>query len=207
MKKQNKKDITKRKILDAAKKVFSSHSYNAASIRRIGKELGLSHPLINYYYPSKAELFIEMMKEICDEFYHANSSWFEGREGKSLEEGFKLFIKQMVDYNFNHPELLRIISLNLSLAGKFDEIPGYGLLTDILLRTRKKFEKSTPMKASAREIGIFINSFNAMMLAFIGSSYGQAKIIGMDHESPEYRKWVIDAFYNIFIHRLKELVQ
>jgi AcrR family transcriptional regulator len=87
--------------------------------------------LINYYYPSKAELFIEMMQEICDEFYRANGSWFEGMEGKSLEEGFKLFIKQMVDYNFNHFELLRIISLNLSLAGKVDETPGYGLLTDI----------------------------------------------------------------------------
>ena len=44
------KKVTRLKILKAARKVFAQRAYHAASIRMIGKEAGIDHPLISYYY-------------------------------------------------------------------------------------------------------------------------------------------------------------
>ena len=48
---------TRLKILKAARKVFAQYAYHAASIRMIGKEAGIDHPLISYYFPSKANSY------------------------------------------------------------------------------------------------------------------------------------------------------
>lgn len=51
-----------------------------------------------------------------------------------------------------------------------------------------------------------MNSFNAIMVTFLGSSYSQAKIVGMIPDSKEYREWVINAMTCMFINRLRFLM-
>ena len=55
--KRNHKTATREKILAAAKKVFAQHPYSTASIRMVGKTAEIDHPLISYYFPTKAELY------------------------------------------------------------------------------------------------------------------------------------------------------
>jgi len=85
-----KSEVTRERILRAARKVFAEHPYNAASFRMIGREGGFDHPLINYYFPRKADLFEAVVVEICEEFYQANISWFEGLEGLPPRQGLSL---------------------------------------------------------------------------------------------------------------------
>lgn len=44
----------------------------------IGKAAGIDHPLVNYYFPTKAVLFEEVIKQVTDEYYQADLSWFDG---------------------------------------------------------------------------------------------------------------------------------
>ena len=46
----------KEKILRAAKKVFSLHPYASATMRMIAREARIDHPLIIYYFSTKAVL-------------------------------------------------------------------------------------------------------------------------------------------------------
>lgn len=201
------KDVTRKRILDASIKIFSLHPYHAASIRMIGKEGGFDHPLVNYYYPTKADLFEAVMKHVCDEFYRENISWYNGLMEISLEKGFPRYLERMIKYNMEHPSFLRIVSLNLSQSGKVDSIPGYDQIIDILAKARETFENNVAIKASPEKTGMFINSFNALMVSFLGAGYSQAKVIGLYPGSTEYREWVKNAFYYLFIDHLRDLIK
>jgi len=202
----SKSEVTREKILQAARKVFSEHPYKAASIRMIGKAGGFDHPLIHYYFPSKAELFEAVVAEICEDFYRNSMSWFEGLDRLLPKDGLPLYIDRFLDYNFKHPEAFKIISLNSSQFDKLSEIPGYQHIPELLTKTRRTFESEVPMRATKEEIGRFINSFNTLVIFYLGSAPCQAEVLGMEPNSNEYRIWVKETLIYIFLPLLEKLI-
>jgi hypothetical protein len=75
-----------------------------------------------------------------------------------------------------------------------------------MARTRRTFEKRANLKASAKEIGMFQNSFNALVFFYLGANSCQAEILGMDPSSDEYLRWVKDTLMYIFLPRLEKLI-
>ena len=54
-----------REILDAARRLFSRRGYNGVTVRAIAEEAGLnSAPHLYFYFPSKAELYRETVREM-----------------------------------------------------------------------------------------------------------------------------------------------
>jgi TetR/AcrR family transcriptional regulator len=201
-----KSEITREKILTAARTVFSEHPYKAASMRMIGKTGGFDHPLIHYYFPAKAELFEAVVAEICAEFYRQNLSWFDGLDRLDPRDGLPLYIDRFLDYNFKHPEAFKIISLNSSQFDKFSEIPGYQHIPELLTKTRRTFEAKVPMQATREEIGRFINSFNTLVIFYLGAAPCQAEVLGMEPDSNEYRIWVKETLIYVFLPLLEKLI-
>jgi AcrR family transcriptional regulator len=201
-----KSEVTRERILRAARKVFAEHPYKAASFRMIGKEGGFDHPLINYYFPRKADLFEAVVVEICDEFYQANLACFDGLNKMLPREGLSLYIDRFLDFNIENPEPLRIIMLNVAQVDRLEEIPGYQHIPEVMARTRRTFEERANLKASPRDIGMFQNSFNALVFFYLGASSCQAEILGMQANSSDYRKWVKDTLMYIFLPLLEGLV-
>jgi TetR/AcrR family transcriptional regulator len=199
-------EITREKILLAARKVFSEHPFKAASMRMIGKAGGFDHPLIHYYFPAKAELFEAVVAEICDEFYRNSLRWFDGLDRLSPNDGLPLYIDRFLDYNFKHPEAFKIISLNSSQFDKLSEIPGYQHIPEVLAKTRRTFEAKVPLRATSEEIGRFINSFNSLIIFYLGSASCQAEVLGMEPNSNEYRIWVKETLIYIFLPLLEKLI-
>jgi AcrR family transcriptional regulator len=205
-KKATKGEVTRERILLAARKVFAEHPYNAASFRMIGKEGVFDHPLINYYFPRKADLFEAVVMEICEEFYQANLACFEGLETMLPGEGFSLYLDRFLDFNIENPEPLRIIMLNVAQVDRLDKIPGYQHIPEVMARTRKTFEERANLKASPKDIGMFQNSFNALVFFYLGASSCQAEILGMNPSSDEYLRWVKDTLMYLFLPRLEKLI-
>ncbi len=204
--KPKKSQVTREKILEAARLVFAEQPYNAASIRMIGKEGGFPHALIRYYYLTKAELFEAVIKEICREIYEGNLNWLDGLSRTRAEEGLSIFLDRFLDFHFKHPEHLRIIMLNMTQAEKNEEPPGYHHLPDLLAATRKTFEENTTLRASSEDIGKFFNSFNSMLFLYLGSRSCMARVTGLDPDSPEYKEWIKDTFMFVFLPALKILI-
>jgi AcrR family transcriptional regulator len=201
-----KSEITREKILSAARTVFSEHPYKAASMRMIGKTGGFDHPLIHYYFPSKAELFEAVVAEICDDFYRNSMSWFDGLDRLLPKDGLPLYIDRFLDYNFKHPEAFKIISLNSSQFDKLSEIPGYLHIPEVLAKTRRTFEENVPLQAPSAEVGKFINSFNSLVIFYLGSASCQAEVLGMEPGSNEYRIWVKETLIYVFLPLLEKLI-
>ncbi len=201
-----KADVTRNRILNAARKVFARHSYHAASIRMIGAEGGFDHGIIRYHFASKAILFESVIKTICDEYVKSNESWLDGLEVMSPSKGFSLYLDRFLDYNFKHPDVIRIFMQNIAQADKPELIPGYKHIPDVLARTRRTFEEKITLNASKDEISMFVDSFNSQTIYFIGASSCQALSLGMKPESAKYRKWVKDTLMFIFLPHLFKLI-
>ena len=121
-------------------------------------------------------------------------------------EGLDLFRDGVIDYNTRHPELLRIFVLNLPQSGRIDEVPGYQHIPELLARTRQEFQKTISPRATAEEVGMFVSSFNSLVMYFLGAGSCQAQILGMEAGSREYYAWVKNALMLIFLPALNKLV-
>jgi len=96
--------------------------------------------------------------------------------------------------------------LNMAQIEKPLQIPGYQHIPELFDKTRRTFEEKVPLRASALEIGMFLNSFNTLAFSFLGASSCQAQILGMDPEGNQYRKWVKDTLMFMFLSPLKRLI-
>ncbi len=189
----SRKNKTRETIIEAAINVFSNYPYYAASIRMIGKAAGIEHPLINYYFPTKAALFEEVLERVTAEYYQANISWFQGLEGLDPEVGLSLYLDRFLDFALKHPKPLRIIALNLVQAEGTEIIPGYQRLQSLFTKMMQTFMKAAPLQGSEASIGMLTTNFNTLAINYLGASTYYAGILGLKPGSAEYLKWVKDA--------------
>lgn len=58
---------TRADILGAALELFSTHGYDAVSVRMIARQAGVDPALVNYYYGGKSALFVAAMRPTVDD--------------------------------------------------------------------------------------------------------------------------------------------
>jgi AcrR family transcriptional regulator len=203
---RKKADITRDRIVSAARKVFARLPYHAASMRMIGKEGGFNHELIRYHFPNKAKLFQTIMHDICDDFYRSNISFLDGTTELGVEDGFSLYLDRFLAHHYRNPEGLRIIVLNMVITDQPENIPGYSFIPEMLSNTRRTFQEKIPIRASDEEVERFLSGFNNLLLHLLGADYCQASILGMKHTGTRYREWVKTTLLEIFLPHLKRLM-
>ena len=99
-----------------------------------------------------------------------------------------------------------MVALNSTLTSNLDELPGFHHIPELLAKTRRTFEGNVPLSAGPEEVSMFVNSFNSLVIFFIGSSSCQAKVLGMLPDSDEYRKWIKDTMIYLLLPRLEKLI-
>jgi AcrR family transcriptional regulator len=204
---RSKKAATREKILEAAKKIFSEQPYSSASIRMVGNAAGIDHPLISYYFPTKADLFEALLEEITETYIQASNSWFEGLEALSLSSGLSLYIDRMLDFTSKHPEALRIVALNLAQPVESEIIPGYGLIQRLLASNTDTFRKVAVLRSSTREMRMFTESFNMMVINYLGAASYYSGILGLKPRGPAYRRWVKESLHLLFLPWLRQTIR
>ncbi len=200
------KKATRLKILKAARKIFARYAYHAASIRMIGKEAGIDHPLIAYYFPTKAELFEAVLADIVEEWDKANKGWFEGLDKMGPEAGLSLYIDRMLNYTSKHPYAAQVFLLNMVQAKDADTIPGYQAIQKFFDQSTQLLKSLVPMQASDSDIEKFMQSFNTLVMSYVGAKSYYAGILGIPANSRRYKKWVKEILMDLFLPRLKQFL-
>ncbi len=197
---------TRRDVLDAACRVFSRHPYNAASIRMIAREAGIGHAVIGYYFPAKADLFRAVAAQICDDLYKANEQWITEVRRMGLREGFERYVERFVEFSREKPWVLRIMMLNIA-GDEVGAIPGRDLLIEVIEAIRRMFATTMKLTASVEEIGRFSDSFNALVLYYLGAPESAAWLLRMDPDDPAYFQWVHRTLVSLFLPMLGRLFE
>jgi AcrR family transcriptional regulator len=98
---------TRRKLLDAAERVFGEIGYVDASIVKITEAAGVGQGTFYLYFDSKRAIFDELVRDLNQRVRHAMK---EGSsQGKTRLEQERLGFKAYFRFTADHPALYRII--------------------------------------------------------------------------------------------------
>lgn len=99
---------TRKKILEAARKLFAEKGYDGVSMEDIAQASGVRKSLIYYYFESKEVLFEEVWIGVIEEL--EKELFPEVENEKSIAGTIKKLIKKYVEFTLNKSELSRLIA-------------------------------------------------------------------------------------------------
>ncbi|MBN1470231.1 MAG: TetR/AcrR family transcriptional regulator [Syntrophaceae bacterium] len=201
----NRGSETRNMILEAARKVFATHPYNAASIRMVAAQGDFYHGLLRYHFPNKASLFEAVVEDACHSLYNANKKWLTEVSHYPPAKGLSVYLNRFIDYFREYPEMFQII-VKSSSHDDPATLPGYHHLKALLADTRRDFENILPGLFSQKDVNRFLTGLNALILHFLGFSSMEAEIIGFPGPDENYLRWVKETLYFIFLPVLEKTV-
>jgi TetR/AcrR family transcriptional regulator, cholesterol catabolism regulator len=144
---------TRRRVLDAARELFMERGYEAATIRDIASEAGLSTGAVFASFVDKTDLFNAVMAE---DFQRQVEHLREAAKPDATVEDAVLSVFE-AGYRFHGaqlPLLQAAISLSWShgLGGEFGDRPSFGLAMDALAEILSRGVESGELKASPDQI-------------------------------------------------------
>lgn len=97
----------RKRILEAALEVFSTHGYRGATLDQIADASGLSKPNILYYFAGKQDIHVTLLNGLMD-------TWLDplreiDPEGEPLEEILR-YARRKVDMSFEFPRESRLFA-------------------------------------------------------------------------------------------------
>lgn len=204
---KNRKKSADRKILKAAEKVFAQHPYNAATTRMIAKEAGVDHPLIYYYFGSKEKLFEAVTARMYEEFRVKNIEWLEGLDRVRPSKGLALYLDRLMEYSYEKPEPFQLILTNMAQIGSLDAIPGHEYIIKHLNGMIDTFQEKFPQLTDRSQIEKFLHCFNNLVISLLGAKTCHAQTLNIDPDGSEFRRWIVDTLYTLFLPWLEKLFQ
>ena len=197
---------TRKRILEAAKLVFSNHPYDSASVRMVGKAGNFDHPIIHYYFPKKAGLFEAVVDELIEEIEVFRTSWYKDLDSMPISKGFSLFIDRLFEFHHKSPELFRLIMQNTAHVEDFSNFPAADQYNQFHEDFLKIFQKKIPYTAPHEDVRRFVYSFTVVVTNYLGASSTYAQFLGLSASSQEYMDWVKETLLFIFLPRLKKII-
>ena len=181
----------KEKILKAAKKIFCHYPYSTASMRMIANEARVDHPLIIYYFSTKAVLFETVLKDLIEQYKQEMPGWFLGIREMGLVDGVSTYLDRALGFHFEHPEMFRIILLNMTQSvKKGGMVPHPLVIQDTFNMSADVFSRSFRFNIEPKQTLSFLRCISLLMINLIGAREYHAEIQGMDPKSDEYLRWV-----------------
>lgn len=107
MKREEKNQQTRRRILESALAEFSEQGYGASSVNTISNGNGLSKGIIYHYFPTKDDLYLACVEE-CFQTLTAHLQSHTNMEGQTAEERLEQYFRVRLDFFEQNPQYQRI---------------------------------------------------------------------------------------------------
>ncbi|WP_372680288.1 TetR/AcrR family transcriptional regulator [Desulfosarcina sp.] len=139
--KQQEREIRENLIVDAARTVFGSRTYDQVSMNEIAKAAGIAKSSIYTYFPNQEALFVETAFRDTGKFIAALKKRVLTERSTSLEA----FMDDYLDYHIEHDAHWRMIT-HFALHGNIGEASAEKLnqisrqVMDLLETVLKKFD-------------------------------------------------------------------
>jgi len=191
----------------AAQQVFATYPYHAAGILMISKLAGVYHPLIKYYFGSKADLFRAVISHMKDKSLALQKDWYAAVKPMGPSRGLSRYLDFLLEDYRQRPGLFHLVSLNFRQIDPENPIPGFDLIEDFIKTEIKRMKVSLGVEIPDHEAEMFIRVFNTLLIGFLGGASTHAGMLDMDPESIIYFNWVKESILFALLPRFKLMVQ
>lgn len=107
MKREEKNQQTRRRILESALAEFSEQGYGASPVNTISNGEGLSKGIIYHYFPTKDDLYLACVEE-CFQMLTGHLQSHTNMEGQTAEERLEQYFRVRLDFFEQNPQYQRI---------------------------------------------------------------------------------------------------
>jgi len=204
---RTKGEASRAMILAAARKVFSSRPYNAASIRAVGQAGRFDFTLIHHYFPSKEELFGAVVEDLFEEFDRVADTWHQGLAGMPADELFSLYLSRALVYCVDNQEALGLIMHNIAQADRFADLAGFDHISRFHSRLFGQVARLLPIRARDRRLPMWLYTLITLVYSFTGAAEYPAAILGLSPRDPAWRRWILETLLRTFLPAFQELEQ
>lgn len=105
-------------ILDSARRAFAEKGFEAANIREIAAEAGVTHTLIRYHFGSKEQLWKEVVTDMFKRLSAEMRSGPKTGGKRTPPEGLREFLRRYIRYCARNPEHVRIMIMESVHGGE-----------------------------------------------------------------------------------------
>jgi AcrR family transcriptional regulator len=196
---------TRVRIIAAARKVFATNAFNAASIRKIGKTGKFDFTHIHHFYPSKESLFEAVARDVFESFTAAARQWGQGLNGLPVEQVFAIYVKRALTYCFDHGEALGILMHNIAQFGRFKTLSGFEYLAAAHARICEIVGNFMPRQAPEESIRSWLYTIITLVYTFTGAPLYPARMMGTAPNSDYYRQRIFQMLTFVFVPSLLEM--
>lgn len=163
---QRQPEIRPRQILEAAFRVFGTRGLHGATLDDVARAAGITKGTIYLYFPSKADLFIAMLKSRVNDLMPAVETPEDGRPGPTTRQRLSTLGRQLYRF-FRSRAWLAMYRSVVSEAGQFPEaavllyregiLPANQRLAGVIRRgiLRGEFRAVDPVIAARAFAGMF----------------------------------------------------
>lgn len=146
-----KNNIRKELILKVAKERFAKYGFKKTTMNEIATDLKMGKPTLYYYFPTKEQIFEEVLKFEIDEFQNALKE-IERNENLTIEEKLKLYFEVRLKTFSDQSNLYQLQIDAVSLMHILDSESLYFKLIDIEIEfLRTILLKSIPRSKNKEE--------------------------------------------------------
>ena len=186
-KRLTKGERTRARLVAAAEEVFAEGTYDDASIVEITRRAGVSQGTFYLYFPSKLEIFREVIRDLGHQLRSRIAIAVEGAKTRAETErrGFEAFF----EFTSEHPELYRIIR-QAEFVDRDSYRQHYERLADGYIRGLKQ----AMADGEVREMDATVLAY---CLMGVGEIVGMRWILWEDGRMPAH---VVDSIVDFILH-------
>ena len=101
---------TRRRLLDAAKKLFAENGYDATPIRSINREIGIADGLLYYYFPGgKKEILQVLIRDNFVQLFTGLQARAKGLDDLPLAEAIEAVFLNWEKLFLEHQDIIKIL--------------------------------------------------------------------------------------------------
>jgi AcrR family transcriptional regulator len=190
-------DAARRRILDAALRVFIAHGFAAASMEGIAREARVAKLTLYRHFETKEQLFVQVARRAQLSVRERLDSMVD--RGLPLEQVLRDIISRLYD-GYTHPEYLSVLRLVIAEARRFPKL-GRAMLDDSReitgpivdylqqLKDRGQIDVESPLEAVTQICG----------LAMGAGRY----VLTPPSRRPESRRRAVESLVTLFTRALR----
>ncbi|MFP4445079.1 MAG: TetR/AcrR family transcriptional regulator [Desulfosudaceae bacterium] len=195
-------ELTRRRILDAARTVFAAYPYDRASIRMIGQAGGFDFSRIHHFFPTKAELFSAVLQDSFQTFAETIAGWQIDPAGLATEDIFIHYLQKGLIYCFTHRQTVAMLVLNIAHYQRYQDQAGFAFMARVQAEMLAMVRRSAPPGVPAEQVGKWLYTIVMMGYTLAGAPAWPARLLGLDPDSAAYPARVFEILGYVFMPAL-----